>query len=147
MVFAVTVYYISQKYFKVPKEWHDQMQAKCSAPPKNKAFFKKSLVHTPILSIGFGAYAGTLVHAKYFGGMKDVRILETSAWKGFLRFLVLLVMIIPALALLIAVPWTKSLLVLFVFKSMIPAFYAGFVPWAFGNYVCEKLGLMNEKYT
>ena len=125
-------------------KWTVNIEAKCPDASISEAYDAKSMIDVGTTAIGFGAYFGIIAHAKLFPCINTFTLTNERAWKPWARILVACVMCAPfgLFFLLIKGEHVKSVYVLMLFKTFLPAFACGFLLFGFADIVNMKLGLL-----
>jgi hypothetical protein len=90
----------------------------------------------------YGGYLGILFQRAFFGVVwHDINY---TGFKFFIfRFLIVVLLIAPFALPLLLVKWTSNLIIILVFKEMIPAFGVCFILNALSNVIFNKLRIIN----
>lgn len=94
--------------------------------------------------MSYGAYLGILVHKHYYGHMW-FNMFKTSWGKFIIRYIVMAIIAIPFGLMFLLIPWTVNIVLLVIFKTLIPLFGMSFLIFAFSHYFFAKYNLLAPK--
>ena len=106
----------------------------------------KSVVYCGIPPVSYACYIGMLIHRKLFGPMSE-NSLKTTYLKYALRLLLLIPLGVPFAAIFYFLSWNESLVILIIFKTLVPFFLMGSLVFAFSHKIYEKCKLLNNDDT
>ena len=109
----------------------------------NSMFHNSAFIRTGLWSGLFGAYFGINLDAAYYKGTSP-NIHRTSLFVSIVRGVVLGLCVAPLYFDYYGFKSTSSLMVLYIFKTTVPAFLTGFFVFGFFKIVARMLHLTKE---
>lgn len=94
--------------------------------------------------MGYGAYIGILIQARYFRHIEWPDMLKTTMLKFFLRYIIVIALLVPFGLIFLLVPSDSNLAVMIIFKTLVPVVLMMFCLFAFANYFFVKFHLVND---
>ena len=110
----------------------------------NWIFNKKSISITGLSEMAYGAYLGILIQARYFRHIEWPDLLKTTMPKFFLRYIIVIVLLVPFGLIFILLPSNSNLAVMIIFKTLVPVVLMMFCLFAFANFFFVKFHLVND---
>jgi hypothetical protein len=95
--------------------------------------------------MGYGAYLGVLIQARYFRNLDWPQILNTPWKQSILRALVVLGLAVPPGIIFLLVPKDAPIAVSIIFKTFVPLVLVNLSIFALSNYLFCRFKLVNLK--
>jgi hypothetical protein len=105
-------------------------------------FANRAFIDTAGVSAIFGAYFGIMLDSMYLKGTHQT-VNNTSLLKSVLRLLVSVVLISPFALPMFLISNRSSMMIIYLFKTTVPFFFATLILFSIAKLVYRKFGLVH----